>query len=82
MWEVLVCNTYFVNNKIKVKKEEIMLQVAKKASVPTDAGLSIKKVECKNCGGGFDGSHQRICPFCHTVYDMKEEGWVITKIGE
>ncbi|MDD6638901.1 MAG: hypothetical protein PUE81_09000 [Lachnospiraceae bacterium] len=79
---VLLCNTYFVNNKIKVKKEEIMLQVAQKASVPTDAGLSIKKVECKNCGGSFDGSHQRICPFCHTVYDMKEEGWVITKIGE
>ena len=35
-----------------------------------------------HCCGSFDGSHQRICPFCHTVYDMKEEGWVITKIGE
>lgn len=79
---VLLCNTYFVNNKIKVKREKIMLQVAKKVSAPSDAGFSIKKAECKNCGGSFDGSHQRICPFCHTVYDMKDESWVITKIGE
>lgn len=79
---VLLRNTYFVNNKIKVKREKIMLQVAKKISTPNDAGFSIKKVECKNCGGSFDGSHQRICPFCHNAYDMKEESWVITKIGE
>ena len=78
---VLLLNTYFVNNKIKVKREKIMLQVAKKVSAPNDAGFSIKKVECRNCGGSFDGSHQRICPFCHNVYDMKDESWVITKIG-
>lgn len=79
---VLLRNTYFVNNKMKVKREKIMLQVAKKVSAPADAGFSIKKIECKNCGGSFDGSHQRICPFCHSAYDMKEESWVITKIGE
>ena len=79
---VLLRNTYFVNNKIKVKDEKIMLQVAKKVSAPTYAGFSVKKIECKNCGGSFDGSHQRICPFCQNVYDMKEENWVITKIGE
>lgn len=79
---VLLRNTYFVNNKIKVKDEKIVLQVAKKVSAPTYAGFSIKKIECKNCGGSFDGSHQRICPFCQNVYDMKEESWVITKIGE
>lgn len=79
---VLLRNTYFVNNKIKVKDEKIMLQVAKKVSTPTYAGFSIKKIECKNCGGSFDGSHQRICPFCHSAYDMKDESWVITKIGE
>ena len=48
---------------------------------PINAGFSIKKIECKTCGGSFDGSHQRKCPFCQNVYDMKEENWVITRIG-
>ena len=67
---------------LKLQYEEIKLQVAKNVSTPTYAGFSIKKIECKTCGGSFDGSHQRTCPFCQNVYDMKEEGWVITKIGE
>lgn len=66
---------------IKVKDEEIKLQVAKNVSTPTYAGFSIKKIECKTCGGSFDGSHQRRCPFCQNMYNMKEENWVITKIG-
>ncbi|MGN0279255.1 MAG: hypothetical protein ACI4C4_07860 [Lachnospiraceae bacterium] len=78
---VFLRNTYCVNNNIKVKDEEIKLQVAKNVSTPTYAGLSIKKIECKTCGGSFDGSHQRRCPFCQNIYNMKEENWVITKIG-
>lgn len=75
-------NTYFEDNKIRVKNEKIVIQVAKKRSALSNAGFSIKKVECRSCGGSFDGSHQRICPFCHNTYDMKEENWVITEIGE
>ena len=79
---VFLRNTYCVNNRISDKDEEITLWVEKKATAPTDAGFSIKKVACKSCGGSFDASRQRICPFCQSVYDMKEQNWVITKIGE
>lgn len=77
---VFLRDTYYVNNHIKIKDEEIRLQVARKRSARTDAGFSIKKVECKACGGSFDASHQRICPYCHNAYDMKEQNWVITRI--
>ena len=77
---VFLRDTYYTNNHIKIKDEEIRLQVARKRSARTDAGFSIKKVECRACGGSFDASHQRICPYCHNAYDMKEHNWVITRI--
>ena len=80
MCGVFLRDTYYVNNHIKIKDEEIRLQVARKRSARTDAGFSIKKVECKACGGSFDASHQRVCPYCHNAYDMKEQNWVITRI--
>ena len=80
--KVFLRNTYCINNKIKIKDEEIPIQVAKNISTPTKAGFSIRRSQCKNCGGSFDATHQRTCPYCQTTYDMKEEDWVITNIGE
>ncbi len=40
---VLLCNTYFVNNKMKVKREKIMLQVAKKFQHLTMPGFQLRK---------------------------------------
>ena len=80
--KVFLRNTYCINNKIKIKDEEIPIQVAKNISTPTKAGFSIRRSQCKNCGGSFDATHQRICPYCQTVYDMKDEDWVIINIGE
>ena len=77
--QVPMRNTYY-NKKIKIKDEKINLQIARKITTHTNAGFSIKRVACKSCGGSFDGTHQRICPFCNSAYDMKEEGWVITEI--
>ena len=78
--KVFLRNTYCINNKIKIKDEEIPIQVAKNISTPTKAGFSIRRSQCKNCGGSFDATHQRICPYCRTVYDMKDEDWVIINI--
>lgn len=77
--QVPMRNTYY-NKKIKIKDEKINLQIARKITTHTNSGFSIKRVACKSCGGSFDGTHQRICPFCNSAYDMKEEGWVITEI--
>ncbi len=45
---VLLRNTYYIKNKIKVKDEKVKVQVAKKIWAPSYAGFSIKKIECKN----------------------------------
>lgn len=74
-------NTYFINDKIKVKDEQIPVQVTKKVYVPSKIGFSVRTVTCKQCGGSFDASRQKKCSFCQSPYDMKLENWVITRIG-
>ena len=41
--KVFLRNTYCINNKIKIKDEEIPIQVAKNISTPTKAGFSIRR---------------------------------------
>ena len=72
-------NTYYVR-RVKYKREQVKLQVAKKINAVEMPGFSIKKVECRSCGGSFDATRQRICPYCKSTYDMKENNWVITEI--
>ncbi len=66
--------------RICEKRDVFQVQVCKNVSVPEDAGFSVKKVQCQSCGGNFDATRQRHCPYCQSIYDMKQDAWVVRSI--
>ncbi len=73
-------DTYEEGGKIYTKSDSIDFTVVRSRDAKIDPGFSIKLVNCKNCGGSFDASHQKNCPYCGTDYEMKKESWVLTRV--
>lgn len=65
--------------KIYTRSDSIDFTVVRSMGAKIAPGFSIRLVNCKNCGGSFDASHQKKCPYCGTDYEMKRESWVITR---
>ncbi len=78
--DVFLMNTYYKNNRISRKREVVTMSLCKNISKPSDFGFSIKAVCCPNCGGSFDATRQKKCPYCSGGYQMKEHDWVVTAI--
>ena len=74
---VYTINTYFVKNKIQEKKEKFRMVLCKNAMTPPDYGFSLKKVACRSCGGSFDATRERKCPYCGNNYRLGEDDWVV-----
>ncbi len=62
------------------KKDMFRMMLCKNMMVPSEPGFSIKKVSCKHCGGSFDATNTKNCPYCQTTYDLKNDGWVVTAL--
>lgn len=77
---VYMTNIYIKNSRIKKKSDVIRIRMCRKKDLPIDYGFSINKVNCKSCGGSFDASKIKHCPYCSNAYDLKEDDWVITYI--
>ena len=77
---VHMSNVYDTGRKLSMKNEIFAVTVVKNIRKQEDPGFSIKKVACSGCGGSFDATSERFCPYCRTSYDMKEDGWVILAI--
>lgn len=54
--------------------------VCKSIKKGEDLGFSIKKVQCTGCGGSFDATRKRICPYCGNSYHLGEDDWVVLSI--
>ncbi len=74
---VYTTNTYFVNNRVKVKNEIFRMTLCKNISVAPDYGFSIRKVQCKGCGGSFDALREHNCPYCNKPYHLGDDDWVV-----
>lgn len=66
--------------KIVRKKDMFRILVCKNAGKQADYGFSIKKVQCAGCGGSFDATRQRICPYCGQTYHLGEDDWVVLSV--
>ncbi len=71
---------YDRGNKIHKKNDVFHLRLCKNMARPPEPGFSIKRVQCRNCGGSFDSTKIRYCPYCKGPYDMKEDDWVVLDI--
>ena len=74
---IYTISTYCVNNQIKEKNEKFRMVLCKNAMTPPDYGFSLKKVACKGCGGSFDATRERHCPYCGRAYRLGEDDWVV-----
>lgn len=36
--------------------------------------------ECPNCGASIDSNNTGICPYCRSVYNLKDYDWILTEI--
>lgn len=71
---------YDDGTRIYSKKEKIHMQLYKNIRKPIDFHFSLKKVQCKGCGGSFDATKQRTCPNCGKKYEIEDDDWVVKKI--
>lgn len=69
-----------LGNKVCEKKDTFRITICKNISKPEDVGFSMKKVSCPGCGASFDATREKNCPYCQTVYDIKEDSWVVTEL--
>ena len=37
--------------------------------------------ECPNCGASIDSNNTGVCPYCRSVYNLKDYDWILTKIS-
>lgn len=77
---VYMTDVYCRKNSLQQKSDLFLVGLCRNISHPEDYGFSINKVCCKSCGASYDATRERLCPYCKTRYDLKEDDWVITYI--
>ena len=66
--------------RLSRKNDLFRMVVCKSDKKGVDLGFSIKKVQCAGCGGSFDATRERICPYCGNPYHLGEDDWVVLSI--
>lgn len=77
--DVYMSNIYDTG-RLSRKDDMFRMVVCKSVKKAADFGFSIKKVQCASCGGSFDATRQRVCPYCGNPYHLGEDGWVVLSI--
>lgn len=49
---------------------QVAMLVRKSAKARTDYGFSIHAIQCKACGGSFDATKEKHCPYCGNEYPI------------
>ncbi|MBE6015456.1 MAG: hydrogenase maturation nickel metallochaperone HypA [Lachnospiraceae bacterium] len=73
-------NFYDKGHTLRSKKEKIRITIAHKLTGNINTSFSICRIECKSCGGSFDATKQRNCPYCGSEYHLEEDDFVVTKL--
>ncbi len=78
--DVYMEDIYDDGRRIYSKNDTFRVYLCKNISKPINYHFSIKKIQCKGCGGSFDATKQRTCPICGKRYEIEEDDWIILKI--
>lgn len=78
--QLYLTNTYDDGKKIKEKDEVVHLTLHHNAEFRVRPDFSIKKAECPSCGGSFDATRYRRCPYCDNLYDVSRDDWTVKQI--
>lgn len=77
--DVYMTDTYD-KGMVYQKNDIFRIVVCRKLEKESDFGFSIQKVQCSGCGGSFDATRKRHCPFCGREYHLEEDDWTVIKI--
>lgn len=78
--KVFMKNTYYVKGKCKKKNDTMYLRMRHHAEWKVEPEFSIVKVSCHSCGGSFDATKHRKCPYCQQEYDAGMDDWTVLEI--
>ena len=73
-------------NEISRTVEKLCIEANK--NLPADIIDCVKNAketgiikECPNCGASIDSNNTGVCPYCRSVYNLKDYDWILTKIS-
>ena len=75
--DVVLCK----DGKISGGKKKFCMTVCRSATAPEDYGFNVKAIQCHSCGGSFDATKEKHCPFCGNEYSIGDYDWVITELS-
>lgn len=78
--KVFMKNTYFTRKKCKKKNDNMIIRMRHNTKWRVQPEFSIVKVFCHSCGGSFNATKHRNCPFCQNEYDTGIDDWVVMDI--
>ena len=74
--------TLFRKGKIKKDRTPVLIEMTHNTKFPVDAGFSIMKVQCPNCGASFDARNIKYCPYCNSKYNIIDHDWLVRRISQ
>ena len=75
--DVYLENTYHENGRIRRVNEVFEVVMRKNVSRPVNMRFMITAIHCPTCGGSFDATKNRTCPYCGNAYRMEDVDWSI-----
>lgn len=79
-FNVYLQNEYLRHNSIIKKDELLFIKMQHNTNFKTSIDFSISAVSCRSCGGTFDATYQKNCPFCHQQYSVDNDDWLVTEV--
>lgn len=77
---VLMKNTYYSKKRCKKKKDTMYLRMRHDTTWKVLPDFSIVKVMCHGCGGSFDATKHRNCPYCQAEYNAGRDDWEVLEV--
>lgn len=78
--KVYMKNTYCQKGRCKKKNDTMYVRMRHNVKWKVQQDFSIVKVSCHGCGGSFDATKYRNCPYCEQEYNAGRDDWEVLEI--
>lgn len=78
--KIYMKNTYFRCGKCRKKNDTMYMRMRHNMTWKVHPDFSIVKVACYGCGGSFDATKHRNCPYCSQEYNAGRDDWEVMEI--
>ena len=74
-------NKYYTGWKVNKYDEVVRVVMKRNVTKPIDSTFKITGIHCPNCGGSFDATKNKTCPYCGNAYKMEDTDWSVESIS-